>query len=374
MIVSTLLIILLVLVALGIIWGVVRNVLNEGAEEVELGKFLISLQLKRAYINDGNLGVNVKRGIGEGELSGMTFVFSDGQNSEVIAIEESLNELESGTYTFSEADLESLSINDITSVSVAPIYSSGSGAGSIGEITGSAEISDAPENIPSPSVCGNDLVESGEICDRSALGSQTCLNFGHILGELACLSDCSGYDLSDCSGGVCVNEDTQACPLLEGVCAGSEQICIEEAWPGCTEIYSLIEGYNEFGETGALCSDGLDNDCDGLTDNEESTCELTWIGTVGSPWPLETKLLFDIVEINSYFITPSVIYEGKYIGFNSPSAESRCIQIYDYITPFESELYNKAIVRLDGEVDLPINIVAGDTFTIYETSECGVFN
>jgi cysteine-rich repeat protein len=50
-----------------------------------------------------------------------------------------------------------------------------------------------------PAVCGNGVLEPGEVCDATDLGGQTCTSaVGHAQGELGCTAQCK-LDLSDCS-------------------------------------------------------------------------------------------------------------------------------------------------------------------------------
>jgi len=51
-VVTTLLIILLVFVAVGIVWVVVRNVIEGGLEDVNLGAFTTSFDIKSAIVED----------------------------------------------------------------------------------------------------------------------------------------------------------------------------------------------------------------------------------------------------------------------------------------------------------------------------------
>lgn len=47
--------------------------------------------------------------------------------------------------------------------------------------------------------CGNDVKEPGEVCDGEDLGGETCESQGFLGGgELACLDDCSGFDVLNC--------------------------------------------------------------------------------------------------------------------------------------------------------------------------------
>ena len=65
------------------------------------------------------------------------------------------------------------------------------------------------------SECGNGVLESGEACDGTQLGSQTCSTFG-MTGSLSCKSDCT-FDLSTCtqgSAGFCgdgIKNDDEQC-------------------------------------------------------------------------------------------------------------------------------------------------------------------
>lgn len=50
-----------------------------------------------------------------------------------------------------------------------------------------------------PAVCGNNVLEGGEVCDGSALNGETCSSQGYAGGgSLACQSDCSALDTSNC--------------------------------------------------------------------------------------------------------------------------------------------------------------------------------
>ncbi len=46
--------------------------------------------------------------------------------------------------------------------------------------------------------CGNNIAEYDEACDGTDLRSETCASFGFNSGQLACLSDCSDFDISGC--------------------------------------------------------------------------------------------------------------------------------------------------------------------------------
>ncbi len=64
-IVATLLIILLSLVAVGILWIVIKNVVDSGAKQIELNQKCLAVELTAVRINEtspGNYSVSLKRG------------------------------------------------------------------------------------------------------------------------------------------------------------------------------------------------------------------------------------------------------------------------------------------------------------------------
>ncbi len=83
-------------------------------------------------------------------------------------------------------------------------------------------------------VCGDGTREGGEECDGFDFGTETCGSNGCTGGSLTCTSSCT-IDTSTCTG--CTT---------------------------CVPTHSK--------EKGPRCSDGLDNDCDGLIDGADPDC------------------------------------------------------------------------------------------------------
>ncbi len=122
--------------------------------------------------------------------------------------------------------------------------------------------------------CFNGDASQGGIGD-CALGTQTCLV---VEGALA-WSDCTGSGMSstemcdgkdnDCDGTVdngcpCSTGQTQPC---NSACGLGDQVCAGGQWQACTAPMPMDE----------KC-DGVDNDCDGMTDEGTAGCELFYEG------------------------------------------------------------------------------------------------
>lgn len=93
--------------------------------------------------------------------------------------------------------------------------------------------------------------------------------------------------ITECNLKQCFPGSEAPCPKSQGVCAGTVQTCSGYVWPGCTEdTYiahnSLYESGSEIASCDTdpdsisckanRCSDGLDNDCNGLTDADDPAC------------------------------------------------------------------------------------------------------
>lgn len=109
MVVSTLLIILLVLVAIGIIWVVVKNLIDSGVSQIDYNTKCLDIEVKATAISCSGdpaiCDVTFERtGSGTDEIAGIKLVFRDstaGTNSAVISVDENIEALAGKT----EADI-----------------------------------------------------------------------------------------------------------------------------------------------------------------------------------------------------------------------------------------------------------------------------
>lgn len=103
-IVATLIIILLVLVAVGIIWVVVRNLIQEGSEQIDISTKCIAIDLRAVSVapvadEAGNYSVTLRLAGGE-IIDGVKIaLFNDATNSGVLDGFEDLDVLETRTET-----------------------------------------------------------------------------------------------------------------------------------------------------------------------------------------------------------------------------------------------------------------------------------
>ncbi|HEV8322591.1 MAG TPA: DUF4215 domain-containing protein [Myxococcota bacterium] len=52
-------------------------------------------------------------------------------------------------------------------------------------------------------VCGNDVAQTGEMCDGTDLSGESCATQGFVSGTLVCNATCDGFDTSACMGPTC---------------------------------------------------------------------------------------------------------------------------------------------------------------------------
>lgn len=150
-IVVTLIIILISLVAVGIIWVVVRNVIQTGTEEMALGQFTLDAKIKdvSTYNSSNNVTLTVRRNAGAGEFTKINFLFSDGRDSEVITETVSLSQLEERRFYF---HLTKLNVSKLISISIVPVLNQ-NGKEIIGNVLDKYTVGSGQTSIIIPTGC-----------------------------------------------------------------------------------------------------------------------------------------------------------------------------------------------------------------------------
>ncbi|PIN89653.1 hypothetical protein COU57_05730 [Candidatus Pacearchaeota archaeon CG10_big_fil_rev_8_21_14_0_10_32_14] len=124
-VVTTLIMVLLVIVALMIVWGVVANLLNSKKGDIESTNIFLSTEVLSvtAGTNPNTVNIVAKRNPGEGSVTGVKFLLSDGTNTFTTPVKSAIGEFETKTYT----DVEKGSLGAIKSATLIPVIGTSSG-------------------------------------------------------------------------------------------------------------------------------------------------------------------------------------------------------------------------------------------------------
>ena len=164
------------LVAVGIVWAVISNVLQSGTEDISLGfEGLSGIQLEiveSSVVVDNSsqfVSMNIRRGKGDANLGKIKFIFFDGTNSGSVDVETNLQQLGTDHFTI---DYSGLGLSTIIEISIAPILISESGRESLRDITDTYDVPGSAIGVaipPVPQVCNdtdtdNYNLTSGGVC------------------------------------------------------------------------------------------------------------------------------------------------------------------------------------------------------------------
>ncbi len=328
-IVVTLIIILISLVAVGIVWVVVRNILTSGAKEVNFGKFTINLGVKNAYEQAGNISVDVKRETGKGELIKVKFILSDGKNSETITQDTNLGELESKIFSVRPVQLVP---TQVATVSVAPVFKSTEGTETVGEITSTYNLISG--GVTPGADGGNGCVP---VCSSNG--------FNYQCGDDSCGGQC-GSCVGTCTNHVCV-------PPGPCVPVSNETTC--GSWVCGTRI-------NNCGQE-AKCGTNNGNCPSGQMCQSGSCIISTPInyGAVGDTWPGTSGMYFS--SPNLPLATTGLV--GDWVSFSGGSTETKCWMIAKWVLASETPGYQYSHIGFNWAT----SIKTGDAYNIWDSSE-----
>ncbi len=124
--------------------------------------------------------------------------------------------------------------------------------------------------------CGDATIQGvyGEVCDGHNLDGQTCITRGYYGGDLACSSDCTGFDESDCMlSGWCGDDVIQGSEQCDGSSLDGETCQSRGFYPGTLTCQESCQF--DVSGCGGHCGDGIAQapfeSCDG-TDLGGHTC------------------------------------------------------------------------------------------------------
>jgi hypothetical protein len=274
-IVATLLIILLVLVAVGIIWVVLKNVIQDGAEQVSLGKMTLNLEILQIQkINDSALNVKVKRNAGDGEFVGINFIIDDGENTEVVKTNISLRELEAKSFRL---HLLAINASKVKKISIVPIFKLESGKEVNGDIQDEYTLYTI-ETTCTPSCSGKQCGSNGcgGICGK-------CLT-GYVCNEITCVQEatctdnCSSLEYN-CGIHIICGEDINCGGCGAGECSAGHCVAMCDLTTATWNMTNVLAGQPvRLNISGTNCNgktitfkifekDGFLNDDDNVTQN-----------------------------------------------------------------------------------------------------------
>ncbi|MGA2129990.1 MAG: archaellin/type IV pilin N-terminal domain-containing protein [Candidatus Pacearchaeota archaeon] len=158
-IIATLIIILITLVAIGIIWVVINGILKTGTQQIANSQNNVDLQITKVQVASNNITVSVyvKRNSGQGNFIAMDFIFNNGTDTEIIRENQTIPQLGQQSFSFI---LSKLPVNTLKSVSVAPVFQSGS-TESVGNPTSTFDVSKIVASVGAPLITGFEAMGFG---------------------------------------------------------------------------------------------------------------------------------------------------------------------------------------------------------------------
>ena len=406
-IVSTILIIGIVLVVLGIIGAIVFGFVRQTTNQISSSKYSVRTGILSANVNfTSNIATMVvERELGMGNLVGLKFIFQDKRSSEVFDIRVvGFDELEQRTFDINLlSENSTLILYDLQSVSVAPIILLDSGEEVIG--------------FPSEMVSGlnkalnrtDESFEEGEIeaifcysasdCGANYFvnGTETCLGSSvHKFKRVfTCILGFCGSDLVDvavencsyqCYDGACVEQLVGCTPETINIDCGSNGFV---GVPTCSQDGTkVIQNYKTYSCVNETCGSSTSSqtieecnetevcfnaecfvplecttnaDCDPGEICVEGICVLEEVlnaGAIASIWPFGIGEYFDSPNLlnpqNKSLVNSYIVFPG--------SAQTGCLKINEHLVPNATGA--SPYVRLNVSIS---NISSGNSFQVWET-------
>jgi hypothetical protein len=196
--------------------------------------------------------------------------------------------------------------------------------------------------------CGNDNIDSGEVCDGTALNGRTCVHEGFEEGDLKCSEDCRSFDTSDCY--------TPCTPDCGDRVCGLDPVCGES----CGECTGDWEMCNESGQCEKTCEfEPLEKD-ELLNINLETVNLSGTITLNGSIMPNNTQQYYEDYNRGRIVFTNKGSGDSYYVSIGNSGAASYNAKVfkghYDVFFHPQSEDYQNVLpnvnIKLEENVDM----------------------
>jgi hypothetical protein len=231
-VVTTLILIVISLVAIGAVWVVVNNLLKGQSDQIALDRITFDAEITQValYNSSNNLSVSVQRNVGEANLKGIKYYFYNQTSAEVITEYFTLGELGQKTFSFNLA----MDLSSLEKISIVPIFNSKDGKDAMGNVADSYNVKQGVHIN----------TENNQTC-TPAIYTYSCsgkINFR--------LDDCGVYQNITCSSSeICVANSTRcmvACTPLTYTysCSGNKSIRLDNC--GATQNVTCTTGQTCF--------------------------------------------------------------------------------------------------------------------------------
>ena len=355
-VVIALILIVISLVAIGLIWFVVRSLISASSKQIGglSSGLTIDLSISNAFQQNGNITVDVKRNVGAGNLVAIKFILSDDINSEIITKNTTMQELEEDNFVFTPIKLAAA---NVVKVSVAPVFKATDGTETTGSITDTFYLSNGhivttetgitngtSSGGTTTSYCGDGVCGTGENCSNCAVDCGSCA-CPHTCAQLGLQCGYNPYCGNSC--GTC----TMNYACTNGICVAPN--CVPESQTTTCGTWTCGSRVNNCGAlincgscgTRQMCENGI---CTAIAPLNT--------GTVGDTWPGTAAMYFGSPNLPT---DPNITYQGDYIKFPSPSAETDCLLIAIY--KLNSTGYQYSHIGFN----FPTLIKTGDPYEIF---------
>lgn len=236
-VITIVLIILITMVAIIIFWNVVRGVIKEKSEEIDLGVLTVNLEIdKQSSVLGDSSTIVVERNAGKGNITALKFVFKNMSGDTYVHEEPtSIGELE--TAVFDNIDVL-LHISGVSYVEIYPIFKTASGKEKIGMMQDSMGESEAGGT---PGVCSGIDTSCGTYpncincnlqdgCDATDYKDYSCVNnvcSPNTITQLESLANNNCNDLKDNDCDTKIDSADSGCTCPDGTCSPGEN-CIQD--------------------------------------------------------------------------------------------------------------------------------------------------